>query len=177
MTRYRERRSFTVAAKSSGQSGFVTIPVKAPRAPQAARQALAAPTPAAFAELAPAAAPAAEVTPRRVLPSLIAWEAPVPEPEPAFTPEPPLPRVRRATPQGTLEDGPRRRGRPRKHPLPIDTAPAVERKPEPAPIAAPTVSPVAQATPAKPALRRVQPDGTRLRLGERWKRRLPRACW
>lgn len=176
MTRNRGRRSFTVAAKSSGQSGFVTIPVKAPRAAKAARQVSAAPSSAAFSEPAPASASASELMPRRILPSLIAWEAPVPEPEPAFTPEPPLPRVRRITPQGTLDDAPRRRGRPRKHPLPVDTAPVVARtpEPEPVPVTAPAVSPVAQ---AKPAMRRVQPDGVRLPLGERWKRRLPRACW
>ncbi|GEP11196.1 DNA-binding protein [Methylobacterium gnaphalii] len=176
MTRNRGRRSFTVAAKSSGQSGFVTIPVKAPRVPQAARQAAAPATSAVFSEPVSATAPPADVTPRRILPSLIAWEAPAPEPEAVFTPEPPLPRVRRVTPQGALDDAPRRRGRPRKRPLPVDMAPTVMHEPEPAP-AAPVVSPVAQPTPATAARRRDQPDGTRLRLGERWKRRLPRACW
>jgi hypothetical protein len=175
MSRNRERRSFTVAAKSSGQSGFVTIPVKAPRVPQAARQALAPAVSAAFSDPVPAATPPADLSPRRILPSLIAWEAPAPEPEPEYTPEPPLPRVRRVTPQGTLDDAPRRRGRPRKHPLPAETVAPVAQAIEPEPI--PVASPVAQTRPAAPAQRRVQPEGARLRLGERWKRRLPRACW
>lgn len=179
MTRNRERRSFTVAAKSSGHQGFVSIPAKAPRVPQAAARKpvsldpWAVPSEAAFASV-PSAPVDAE--PRRILPNLIAWEAPPPEAEPDVAPEPPLPRVRRVTPQGMIEGAPRPRGRPRKVPLPVELPAPVIRKPDPAPaLAAPSVAP-REPTPVA-ASRRDRPESQNLRLGERWKRRLPRSCW
>ncbi|GEP01807.1 DNA-binding protein [Methylobacterium haplocladii] len=179
MTRNRERRSFTVAAKSSGHQGFVSIPAKAPRVPlPAARKPLALGPWAVPDEVAPAAVPSvpADAEPRRILPNLNAWEAPAPEPAPEFAPEPPLPRVRRPALQSTLDGAPRRRGRPRKVPLPTETPAPAMQEPEPAPVlAAPRVEP----PPARPApvSRQARPASETLRLGERWKRRLPRSCW
>jgi hypothetical protein len=175
MTRNRGQRSFTVIAKSSSHHGFVTIPAKAPWTPQTTAR-----TPmAAAASVVPSSdvRASAPVDARRVLPSLIAWEPPSLEPAPVLEPEPPLPRVRRMPVPGTIEDAPRRRGRPRKHPLPVEMPaavipPAVARQPEPAPVVA-----APRAEPLKAAPRRERPDGSGLRLGERWKRRLPRSCW
>ncbi len=180
MPRNRERRSFTVAAKSSGHQGFVSIPAKAPRVPQPTPRKPPALGPwAEAAEVAPAAAPSAIGTePRRILPNLNAWEAPAPAPAPDVVAEPPLPRVRRPAPQGTFDGAPRRRGRPRKVPLsPDPPAPALH-EPEPVPaLAAPRVELAPMRAAPVPAPRKARPTSETLRLGERWKRRLPRACW
>lgn len=150
---------------------------------------------------------AREAEPRRILPSLITWAPSEPEPTPALPPEPPLPRVRRVDPSAIPEvprrrgrprkvvppvdgaafspepplphvgradplvvlDAPRRRGRPRKVvPEPVVAAPAV---PEAASRPAPAVP-----SPAGP-VRRDRSETAGLPRGERWKRRLPRACW
>ncbi|KMO11347.1 hypothetical protein [Methylobacterium platani] len=136
-----------------------------------------------------AAAPA-----KRVLPSLIAPPEPEPEPEVAPEPEPKLPRVRRYR---TAEPAPRRAAGPRpafvwpedwpdeapiRTPAPI-TVPAAPRA-EPARIPSSDIEvPRAEAAPQAPEAGETRPRGKRragdedLRIGQRWKRRLPRVCW
>lgn len=127
-------------------------------------------------------------SPKRVLPSLIAPPEPEPEPEVAPEPEPKLPRVRRYR---TAEPAPRRTAGPRpafvwpedwpdeapiQTPAPI-TVPAAARRPERIEL------PKTEAAPQGPEDGETRPRVKRrtgdedLRIGQRWKRRLPRVCW
>lgn len=152
------------------------------------------------------AAPAKDVAPtkdaapaKRVLPSLIAPPAPEPEPEVAPEPEPKLPRVRRY--RTAAPAAPRRTAGPRpafvwpedwpdeapiQTPAPI-TVPAAPRsqdrielarvelpQTEAAPHAAADGEP--RAGEVRPRVKRRTGDED-LRIGQRWKRRLPRVCW
>ncbi|MET7242180.1 hypothetical protein ABZT49_02315 [Methylobacterium sp. EM32] len=146
------------------------------------------------------AAPAKEAAPaKRVLPSLIAPPAPEPEPEVAPEPEPKLPRVRRyraaAPPAARRTAGPRPAfvwpedwpdEAPIQTPAPI-TVPAPPRsqdrielarvelpQTEAAPHAADDGEP--RAGEIRPRVKRRTGDED-LRIGQRWKRRLPRVCW
>ena len=177
MLRNRIQRPFTVEAKSSGQSRRISIPSKQPREPhkRAGRMEAAMLWPSLDAA---AAAPQPHVEPvqehRRILPSLIVAEMPELELEPAAEPEE-LPRVRRASrPIEATEGAPRRRGRPRKVIVQEAVQQAVEVVeqvgPEPAQ-AVPETAPII-------SRRRPERAGSEtLRLGERWKRRLPKVCW
>lgn len=182
MLRNRVRRPFTVEAKASGQARSITIPSKQPREPrkrtgQDEAAAAAARLWPSF-ETAPANSPSpVETAPehRRILPSLLVVEVQEPEPEP--TPEPEeLFRVRRLPAVEPAETAPRRRGRPRKEAARPDAT--VQRD-------AAVIEPVEPELPrpaaeAAPLVRHRRPDRTgseTLRLGERWKRRLPRVCW
>lgn len=174
MLRNRGRRPFTVEAKSNGQTRFVSIPSKLPREAQkrAGHAEAAALWPSLEADAPGLRTPSDEAAPeqRRILPSLLVAEVPEPEAEPAIEPEV-LPRVRRVSPPSTAsEDAPRRRGRPRKVPIP-NTVEAVE------PAAPEPPQPVAETTPPVRRRRPDRPGSETLRLGERWKRRLPRVCW
>ncbi len=130
---------------------------------------------------------------KRVLPSLIAPPEPEPEPEVAPEPEPKLPRVRRYR---AAEPAPRRSAGPRpafvwpedwpdeapiQTPAPI-TVPAAARRQDrieerielPKTAAAPL--PVSEESEIRPRVKRRTGDED-LRIGQRWKRRLPRVCW
>jgi hypothetical protein len=175
MLRNRVRRPFTVEAKSNGQARFVSIPSKLPRETQKqAGHAKAAALWPSLEAAAPSVLTSADEAPsehRRILPSLLVAEVQEPEVEPAIEPEV-LPRVRRVTPPSTApEDAPRRRGRPRKVPIPNAVEEVVEQAvPEPP-------QPVTEATPIVGRRRPDRAGSETLRLGERWKRRLPRVCW
>ncbi|AWN49313.1 hypothetical protein DK419_25630 [Methylobacterium terrae] len=157
---------------------------------------------AAPAQRASAKATSAKAVPaKRVLPSLIAPPEPEPEPEAAPEPEAKLPRVRRYR---TAEPAPRRTAGPRPAfvwpedwpdeapiqapaPITVPAAPRIESKiqvpdrqlpdrqvphrqtPEAAPQAA-------EAGEIRPRAKR-RPGDEDLRIGQRWKRRLPRVCW
>lgn len=172
--RNRGRRPFTVEAKSNGQTRFVSIPSKLPREAQkrAGHAEAEALWPSLEAATSSPRTPSDEAAPehRRILPSLLVAEVQEPEAEPAVEPEVP-PRVRRVAPPGTTPEGaPRRRGRPRKVPVP-DVVQVVEPAvPEPP-------RPVAETAPLVRRRRSDRPGSETLRLGERWKRRLPRVCW
>ena len=163
MPRNRVRRSFTVETKSRGRQAPAFLPVRAPllesgpeRLAPSLFEAVSAPRPE-------------RPEPRRILPSLMLPQVSEPEPdrvEPAA--EPPLPRVRRVAARRRVA--------------------APERETQPAPIVHPVpelaeiVAAAQQAAPgssdaAERAPRRTRRAGEDLRLGERWKRRLPRVCW
>lgn len=172
--RNRGRRPFTVEAKSNGQARFVSIPSKLPREAQkrAGHAEAAALWPSLEAATPSLRTPSDEAAPehRRILPSLLVAEVPEPEAEPAIEPEV-LPRVRRVAPPSTApEDAPRRRGRPRKVPIPIAVEVVEQPVPEPP-------QPVTETTPLIRRRRSDRAGSETLRLGERWKRRLPRVCW
>ena len=191
MLRNRVRRPFTVEAKSTGQNRFVSIPSKVPSASskRAGQPAAAMPWPP-FEPAEAGAASGAEVAAeqRRVLPNLLVPVPPEPEPEPVFEAEV-LPRVRRVPAPVPAGEAPRRRGRPRKVPMapvaePALTEPPVAERPDakrpvaaPALAARPRVEPEPTAPPAVVRRRMDREGSERLGRAERWKRRLPRACW
>lgn len=177
MLRNRVRRPFTVETKSSGQTRHVSIPSKQPRQPQkrTGRTETATLWPSLDAGVVVSQPPSEPVQERRrILPSLIVAEVQEVEPEPAIEPDE-LPRVRRVSrPNEATEGAPRRRGRPRKAAAEQITHQAVEmaeqvsqQPPQALTEAAPTIS----------RRRPVRTGSDTLRLGERWKRRLPKVCW
>lgn len=175
--RNRVRRTFTVEAKSSGKARYVSIPSKQPREPRTrTRQPematlwlsldAAARPPQALVEAAPEH--------RRILPSLLVAEVHEPEPGPIVEPEE-HPRVHRVSSHiAPSESAPRRRGRPQKMPSQqaVEVAIGVVEQGAPEP-----PQPVMEPTPIKVCRRPNRAGSEKLRLGERWKRRLPRWCW
>ena len=163
----RVRRPFIVESRgSSRDSGSVAIPKRAQQTLQAqAKPAVQAAAPF-FDPWAAITAPVEPTTaPRRILPNIMT----PPEPDPVETaPEAPpaeearLPRVRRVKPRA-----------------PRVEAEAIPQVAEPAP--QPTPAPVRQepALPfaARPAPRPARSGRAALPAGQRWKARLPRACW
>lgn len=187
MLRKQGRRSFTVEVKAGTSGGRTSIPAKPPRVPsKVARAATSAGTAATlFAEevfRSPEDAKVPEGTKiepsRRVLPSLIVWEPPASDEEPEPVREEPLPRVRRVLPTPGPEEAPRRRGRPRKvvaalvMPDEGPQEPSTEPEPPPIPERMAAVAPV-----SVPVTRGARIGALGLSRAERWKRRLPRACW
>lgn len=173
MLRNRVRRPFTVEAKSSGQTRHVSIPSKQPRQPQkrTGRTETATLWPALDAGVVVPQPPVEPVQERRrILPSLIVAEVQELEPEAAIEPEE-LPRVRRVSrPVETPEGAPRRRGRPRKV-IVEQAVEVVEQVAAELPqAAAETITTISRRRPARTG-------SETLRLGERWKRRLPKVCW
>ncbi|GAA0272482.1 hypothetical protein GCM10008965_45300 [Methylorubrum aminovorans] len=173
MQRNRVRRKFTVEAKSSGQTRYVSIPSKQPREPQ--KRIGRTETATLWTSLdAAAAAPQSVAAPvqehRRILPSLLVADVQELELEPAIKPEE-LPRARRISrPIEATEGAPRRRGGRRK--VIVEQAAEVvdQLAPEPPQAVAETVTAISR--------RRLDRTGSeKLRLGERWKRRLPSVCW
>ncbi len=148
------RRSFTVEVKSTGRRASTIIPTRVAAAPAPVPQTL----------FSPAAAPREPVAEkRRVLPNLI---------------EPEVPEIEIAPPPVAEDAPPRRpRGRPRKHPLPVNALPmsplpvarAAIVAPEPVVVAAPP--PVEAAAPAPAPRKRKEMPGAELPRGERWKTR------
>lgn len=183
MLRKQARRSFTVEIKHGTTPGRSFIPTKSPQGRESAKH-FAPPSPSwalVFEEKAVSASVTGEaVEPRRILPSLIAWEPSAPEPESDRQLEPPMPRVRRAVSSQEAPEGPRRRGRPPKlklEPKPMAEA-AIPIPPSPMlPLPESLVS--SQGVPLRLARhpRSARSEGTGLPRAERWKRRLPRACW
>ena len=172
MQRNRVRRPFTVEAKSSGQTRHVSIPHKQSREPQKRIGRIEATTMWPFGAAVTVTQPVAEPIRehRRILPSLIVTEAQEPEPEPAIKPDE-LPRVRRVSqPIEASEGAPRRRGRPRKV-IVQQAAEVVEQ------VALEMPEAVTETTTIISRRRQDRTGSETLRLGERWKRRLPRVCW
>lgn len=178
MSRQRVRRSFTVEVKSGARQGSASdIPNRLTAAAEPTPRSPVWPWDAAPASSPQTPAPAATER-RRILPSLLPTQALEAEPEPEPIEEP-LPRVRRVAMPATGEP-PRKRGRPRK--IPLAEMPASNGEVFEAPVAV-------EAIPDVPELRGVPAEGASrprttgraeeqvLRRGERWKRRLPRACW
>ncbi len=181
--RKQARRSFTVEIKHSTTSGRSFIPTKSPQGRESGKH-LASPPPSwasVFEEKAVSASVTGEAAePRRILPSLIAWEPSAPEPEFDRPPEPPMPRVRRTVSLQEATEGPRRRGRPPKLKLEPKLAAETAILIPSGPILPVPESPVSsQVAPVKlvrhPRSARI--EGAGLPRAERWKRRLPRACW
>ena len=184
MLRKQARRSFTVEIKHSTTSGRSFIPIKPPQALGRGKH-LASPTSSSAsifeqkASLTSVTGEAAE--PRRILPSLIVWEPSAPEPEFDVQPEAPLPRVRRAGPlQEAAKEAPHRRGKPPQ--LKLEPEPAAETAivihDEPVrPRPEGSVSSGSLPKTPVPSPRNTRPDAAGLSRAERWKRRLPRACW
>ena len=173
MLRKQTRRSFTVETKRGAHQGRAIITAKAPRIPRkVARSApnafsLALPEPDATAVVETAKG----VESRRILPSLVIWEPSEPEPAAALPSEPPLQPVRRVDSLAALK-APRPRGRPRKVTLEaLDAAPIILEAEPRAPV--PVLASPSQARP----VRSDRSETAGLPRGERWKRRLPRACW
>ena len=175
--RNRVRRAFTVEAKSGGKAGYISIPSKQPREP---RTPIKQPEVATlWLSLDAAARPPqalVEAVPehRRILPSLLVAEVHEPEPAPLTEPEE-HPRVHRVSSRiAPTESAPRRRGRPRKMPFQQAVAVAIgvveQGAPEPP-------QPVMEPAPINVCRRPNRAGSEKLRLGERWKRRLPRWCW
>lgn len=175
----RVRRPFIVESRGSTRDGStVAIPKRVPPSPQIQAKAaaeLARPLFDPWAAVTAPPEPAAAA--RRILPNLMTPPEPVPvEPE-AEAPisEPPLPRVRRVKPKAAAAPRPAasRPGAPRPA-APIEA---------PAPVARPaaTVEIIKPDIAAAPALRiPLRSDRTgraALPAGQRWKARLPRACW
>ncbi|WP_375455192.1 DNA-binding protein [uncultured Methylobacterium sp.] len=173
MLRSRVRRSFTVEIKSKSRQ---TPSWPEATAPQPVNWAALDPAPEAPASSgAEAAAPPAPAEkPRRILPSLIVAESEPEAPEPVAARERPLPRVRRATSQQVRAETSRTAPSWSLADLHEDLVPqAAQAQRQAAP------QPVSLAPAAAPARNAVKPrtSGPALRPGERWKRRLPRACW
>ena len=204
MTRYRARPSFTVEIKRTRPSPVAgpgepgSLPLPSEPAPKPAgrglwagtgliEEAQAATQSGRFDE--PAAPPppqrraaASSAPARRVLPSLIAPpEPPAPEPEPVPEEDEPIFRRRRPVIRKAAAPAPAPQGFvwpedwPDEPPAPAPSLPA----PVPAPSAfAAAPRPDAEVAPrptgeAAPRPKRREDD---LRVGERWKRRLPRYC-
>lgn len=181
--RKQTRRSFTVEIKHSTTPGRSVIPTKSPEGREKGQHRASPPSSWAsvFEEKAVSASAMAEAAePRRILPSLIAWEPSAPEPEVDVEPEAPLPRVRRAVALQDAPGAPRRRGRP----------PKLKLEPEPTPetgmsrLSAPRL-PLLESPPSSQMVtvarvrhsRTARIESAALPRAERWKRRLPQACW
>ena len=186
MLRKQPRRSFIVEIKHSPTSGRSFIPIKPPQAPGKGKH-LASPTSSlasVFEQKTLLTSVTGEATePRRILPSLIVWEPSAPEHEFEFDvqPEVPLPRVRRAVPlQEAAKEASHRRGKPPKlklEPEPVaETAIVIHDEPV---LLRPEGSASSRSLPKTPvpSPRNTRPDAAGLSRAERWKRRLPRACW
>lgn len=163
----RVRRPFIVESRGSSRDGnSVAIPKRVPQTPQSQPQIQAATRPL-FDPWAAVTAPvpANPTAERRILPNIMAPPEPVPaEPEPELAVEPPLPRVRRVKPRAAAAPRPA-------------AAPRIE-----VPVAPPPPLPVAEPRPLLAAAPRLTPRDERsarasLPAGQRWKARLPRACW
>lgn len=193
MLRKQGRRSFTVEVKAGTSGGRTSIPAKPPRvSSKVARAATSAgsaatlfaeevfrsPEDARFPEGAGSPDGTKAEPSRRVLPSLIVWEPPASEAEPEPVREEPLPRVRRVLPAQGPEEAPRRRGRPRKVVPALVMPDEVPQEPSAEPARPPVPERMAAVAPVSvPVTRGARIGALGLSRAERWKRRLPRACW
>ena len=162
----RVRRPFIVESRgSSRDGGSVAIPRRVQPAPQS-QQALQSASRPLFDPWAAVTtpAPAHSTAERRILPNIMEAPEPVPaEPEVEIAVEAPLPRVRRVKPRAAAAP------RPAAPPVVVE-APAA---PAPVPVAAP--KPLSAAPRLSP--RDERSARAALPAGQRWKARLPRACW
>ena len=170
----RVRRPFIVESRGTGRDGGSTaIPKRIQSAADGAAKPIGRATTPLFDPWAALTAPPEPVAaPRRILPNLLVPEDPAPI-EIAVETAPPeedrLPRVRRVKPRAVNPvaakvQKPVVARIPLPTPVPVMTAPA-KTTPRPEPTAVPT---------ARPASRT---DRASLPAGQRWKARLPRACW
>lgn len=171
MSRNRVRRSFTVETKARGRQAPAFLPVRAALLENKSER-------SASRLFEAATTPCAErPEPRRILPSLISPPVAEPEPEPVREVEAPLPRVRRVA---VRQSKPKLEAEPKAQPRAAKALPVAAAKVPSAPAAAsvqPAMLPLRTAEAADRAPRRPRRESEDLRLGERWKRRLPRVCW
>jgi hypothetical protein len=178
MRQPRVRRPFIVESRGSGRDGLsVAIPKRIPSSPQTARKVAAEAARPLFDPWAAVTTPPEPTAQRRILPNIMAPPEPAPvEPEAAApAEEAPLPRVRRVKPRAA--PAPRTRA-------PVEAAPAPEPLPVPVEASKPEApksdaakSDAALAPLVRMALREGRTGRAALPAGQRWKARLPRACW
>ncbi|WP_407523809.1 hypothetical protein [Methylobacterium oryzisoli] len=183
MTRNRVRRSFTVEVKGRGRSGLNLHEATKSSSPPPSvlwagtglSQELAqlADDPVSTAAPSPAKQSVEKVEARRVLPSLLVAEPITVEPEPAPVREPRLQRVRRVSER--MKAKPKREAseKPTAQTISWPREPVSQFQPPAVPVAAQALAP---STKPRTVKVRSKAEPT-LRAGERWKRRLPRACW
>lgn len=162
----RVRRPFVVESRGSGRDGStIAIPKRIQHSPSASSKPSAHAAAPLFDPWAAVTAPAEPIAaPRRILPNIMPElepsvaeaEVDVPAPE-----ETRLPRVRRVKPPA---------------PRPVVTVAPPVVAPPPAPIV-PQVARTEPSSPARPISRLDRGDRSKLPAGQRWKARLPRACW
>ena len=187
MTRNRVRRPFAVEVKQRGRSASASADQQTPSGlwgtidlaeepvrPSVSTKTTTKITPpriTAPAMLGAASAALAKAEIRRVLPSLI---APPPEPDepPADEVEPRLPRVRRVVVRKAT-----RAAAPAPRPDAAPASPAPIEPPRPAARPPQVADGPARIVAPRPARARPGRPPETLRIGERWKRRLPRVCW
>ena len=171
------RRSFTVEIKQSPSSGRTFIPAKPLQGSDRGKRSLD-PAPASRLVFEPRGMPASGASKaskaQRILPSLIAWEPSTPEPEFKVSPEAPLPRVRRAARLEGADGAPSLTDEPQTFPPEAEAVSAVQ--PEP-PFAHDLVPAQPMSMTITRADRSARAEAAVLPRAERWKRRLPRACW
>ena len=184
MTRNRVRRSFTVEVKSRSRFGSNLHEATKSSSPppsvlwagtdltQELSRLVEEPVDAALPS--PAKQPVTKVEARRVLPSLLVVEPIAVETAPTPMREPRLPRVRRASE--------RMKAKPKPSASETATNSALIRLPasahQPRTLAAMPVAGTSPAPAGRPrAVKMRGKVGPKLKAGERWKRRLPRACW
>ena len=183
MTRNRVRRSFTVEVKGRGRSSLnLQEAAKSSSPPPSVlwagtglSQELAqfAEYPVSTAAPSPTKQSVEKVEARRVLPSLLLVEPIAVEPEPAAVREPRLPRVRRAAERMKVKPKRKASEKPTTSTFSWPPEPISQFRPPAAPVAAQALAP---STKLRTVKVRSKAEPT-LRAGERWKRRLPRACW
>jgi hypothetical protein len=187
MRQPRVRRPFSVETRGSGRDGnSIAIPKRVPPSPQTTRKGSTEATRPVFDPWAAVTAPPEPVAQRRILPNIMAPPEPAsrePEVE-APAAEAPLPKVRRVNPR-VAAPAPRAKapvtkspvGRPAIAKAPVAAAPAP--RPAPAVAAKPEAekSDAAMAPLVRMALREGRTGRAALPAGQRWKARLPRACW
>ena len=187
MTRHRARPSFTVEIKRNRNASLSlhedpgreraaqalwhgTPLAEAPHRPHVLETAFAR---AETSTKPPASKPAPSTPARRVLPSLIQPIAADPEPTPPSPIESPAPKARATRPAVAVK--PRRKAVPAPAPRRVEMAAPIIAPP---PLQVQTAPPIAQERSAEERGRRyTRRKPPELKAGERWKRRLPRACW
>ncbi len=162
----RVRRPFIVESRGSSRDGnSVAIPKRIPQPtqPQQKIQGAARPLFDPWAAVT-APRPAEATAERRILPNIMAPSEPAPaEPEPELHAEPPLPRVRRVKPRAVA--------------APRPAAPVSEAPKAPAPLPLPVAEPTRLVAAPRLSPRDERSARASLPAGQRWKARLPRACW
>ncbi|MCJ2013539.1 hypothetical protein [Methylobacterium sp. J-076] len=166
----RVRRPFIVESRGSSRDGnSVAIPKRVPPSPQLQSKIASESVRLVFDPWAAVSAPSEPTAAaRRILPNIMAPPEPDPlEPEAMAPPrEAALPRVRRAKPRAAV-------AAPR--PAALAEAPAAT-PPRPVAIAEPARDTAAPPS-LRPSLRTDRSGRAALPAGQRWKARLPRACW
>ncbi len=178
----RVRRPFIVESRGTGRDGgSIAIPKRIQPASDAAAKPAARASAPLFDPWAAVTAPPEPITaPRRILPNLLVPDEPAPVDADAETAPPAetrLPRVRRVKPRAA-SPAPAAIQKPALA-SPIAFPPAA---PPPAPVATPAPAQSARTElpsgpAARPTSRLERGNRASLPAGQRWKARLPRACW